>query len=234
MSMNRDRRNSYVSGVGDRRVHNDNHDAMRSTTTADAPPPPLQMLATPKRPSTWSSAERSVTRILMPDAPIGCPMATAPPNMFTLAGSSPRMRLLATDTTEKASLISKASTSAMVSPARSSATGIANAGDVVNLMGSCAASAYATMRALGDRPFACTSAPEVSTTAAAPSESVLELPAVTVPSRLKAGRAEVSRWASLKTSSSVSTVWSPLRPGMMTGATSPAKRPASVAASALA
>ena len=70
--------------------------------------------------------------------------------------------------------------------------------------------------------------------AAAPSLSGLELPAVTVPSFVKAGRsfASVSIEESRRGPSSASTTVSPLRPLTVTGTSSSAKRPASCAATA--
>ena len=55
--------------------------------------------------------------ILDPEEPNGCPKETAPPNTFTLAGSNFIVFIFANDTTEKASLISKKSTSEIESPA---------------------------------------------------------------------------------------------------------------------
>ena len=46
--------------------------------------PPLQMAATPTRPCLQRSTFSSVTISRVPLAPMGCPIATAPPNTFTL------------------------------------------------------------------------------------------------------------------------------------------------------
>lgn len=61
-------------------------ESTRSTTIAEAPPPPLQMAATPMRPRRCCSTLSSVTSSRVPEAPIGCPSATAPPKMLTLQG----------------------------------------------------------------------------------------------------------------------------------------------------
>lgn len=56
---------------------------MSSTTTADAPPPPLHTPATPKWPFFSFRTPSSVTRIRAPLQPRGCPRETAPPWAFT-------------------------------------------------------------------------------------------------------------------------------------------------------
>ena len=56
----------------------------RCNTMAEAPPPPLQMVATPDLPLRRSSTLRRRTMMAAPDAPIGCPSAVAPPCTFTL------------------------------------------------------------------------------------------------------------------------------------------------------
>ena len=45
----------------------------------------MHRLAIPRLPPVRSSAEINVARIRAPDAPIGCPMAVAPPWMFTFS-----------------------------------------------------------------------------------------------------------------------------------------------------
>src|SRR5690606_18786153 len=107
----------------------------RSNTRALAPPPPLHIPATPIRAFCCSSTESSVTTMRAPEAPSGWPSETAPPLTFTRSAERSSSLLLAMATTENASLISKKSTSSMVMPARSSARGIALAGDVVNHSG---------------------------------------------------------------------------------------------------
>lgn len=52
---------------------------------AEAPPPPLQMLAMPRVFFFSFSAYIRVLRILPPDDPIGCPIDTAPPLMLTIS-----------------------------------------------------------------------------------------------------------------------------------------------------
>lgn len=55
-------------------------------TMADAPPPPLQMLARPRLPSGRLCVMWAINR--EPDIPIGCPIDTAPPCILTLPGSN--------------------------------------------------------------------------------------------------------------------------------------------------
>src|SRR5438445_219652 len=63
-----------------------------------------------------------------PDAPIGCPSATAPPFTFTRSGSAPSIFVELSTTEEKASFSSMRSTSPIVLPAFSSARAPAFAG----------------------------------------------------------------------------------------------------------
>jgi len=46
-------------------------------------PPPTHRAATPFLPPVLSKACNNVTRILAPEAPMGCPNAIAPPFIFT-------------------------------------------------------------------------------------------------------------------------------------------------------
>lgn len=62
-------------------LHQDQH---VSITIADAPPPPLQMAATPNLADFASRTVISRTMIAAPEAPIGWPIATAPPCALTL------------------------------------------------------------------------------------------------------------------------------------------------------
>lgn len=140
--------------------------SMSWTTIAVAPPPPLQIAATPYSPGlrTYSS----VVKILDPDEPNACPRAIAPPLTLTLAGSRPRIcSLLAPSlalliifydipqkgtvpgltfsfallTAAKASLISHLAMSLTLNPACCSALGIANVGANGKSIGLVAASA---------------------------------------------------------------------------------------------
>src|ERR1700693_6176357 len=90
--------------------------AVRSTRTATASPPPMQRLAIPLFLFNAFRAYRRVTRIRAPLAPIGCPSATAPPRTLTRSGSSSSRRLTAMEEAEKASLISKRSISDIFNP----------------------------------------------------------------------------------------------------------------------
>ena len=118
--------------------------------------------------------------------------------------------MLASATTEKASLISQRATSSLLIPARCSACGTASDGAMGKSIGAHAASAVATTRASGASFRACTASPLASTSALAPSLIELAFAAVTVPSLSKAGRSvrTFSRFTR-RNSSSSSTVWSP-------------------------
>ena len=69
-----------------------------------------------------------VPTILPPDAPIGCPSATAPPFTFTISSSAPSNRAELSATYANASLISTRLTSSMLFPAFSKAIAAAFAG----------------------------------------------------------------------------------------------------------
>src|SRR5579875_2000704 len=60
-----------------------------STASAIALPPPRQSAAIPRRASRRSISYRRSTRMRVPEAPIGCPNATAPPFTLVLLGSRP-------------------------------------------------------------------------------------------------------------------------------------------------
>ncbi len=80
----------------------------------------------------------------------------------------------------------------MVQPALASALREAGIGPVPMMAGSTPAVAQEAMRAIGVRPRFAASAAVISTTAAAPSLMPDALPAVTVPSLLKAARSLAS------------------------------------------
>src|SRR5690606_13833005 len=90
--------------------------------------------------------------------------------------------------------------------------------------------AWATRRAIGVQPSSFAVDSRISTIAAAPSEIDDEVAAVTVPSLRKAGRSDgILAGSALKGDSSRSTVTSPLRPAIFTGAISHWKLPSSFA-----
>ena len=82
---------------------------MFSITIADAPPPPLHIIAAPLLRFLWFNACIKVTRILAPEHPKGWPNDTAPPFTLTISGFISRIFRFANATTEKASLISNKS-----------------------------------------------------------------------------------------------------------------------------
>jgi len=73
-----------------------------SNTIADAPPPPLQILAQPIVASFLFNTLYKFPMIRAPDIPIGCPRLTAPPNTLTLSLSRSSIIMFAKATTEKA------------------------------------------------------------------------------------------------------------------------------------
>ena len=113
---------------------------------------------------------------------------------------------------------------------------VAGIGPVPMIFGSTPALAYALMVAKIGNPKASAFSLLASITAAAPSLSDEALPAVTVPSFLKAGRIPPSFSAVMPArgpSSVAKMIGSPLRCGIETGVISSTKRPASMAANAL-
>ena len=84
-------------------------------------PPPMQSVARPFLASRRFISKSSVLRIRAPEAPIGWPMAMAPPLTFTIDGSQPMSLLTAQAWAAKASLASTRSRSETFQPAFSSA-----------------------------------------------------------------------------------------------------------------
>src|SRR3546814_931194 len=111
---------------------------------AVASPPPMQRLAIPRLPPVRSRAAMRVAMMRAPLAPIGWPMAVAPPWMLTLSCGMPRSFIANMVTQAKASLISNRSTSAIFQPVFSSRRSIAPMGAVVNWAGSRAWAVWAT------------------------------------------------------------------------------------------
>src|ERR1051326_4861786 len=207
----------------------------RSTHIAMPQPPPMQRVASPFLDLRFAISCSSVTSTRVPEAPIGCPMAIAPPLTLTLAGSQPRSLLTAQACAANASFASTRSRSSTFQPAFFSAAREAGIGPVPMMAGSTPACAQETIRASTLRPSLAAWLAFMSTTAAAPSLIPEAFPAVTVPSLSKAG-------LSLETASNVvpwrgdfsaSTTKSPLRVLMVTGTISSLKRPLFWAASAL-
>ncbi len=191
----------------------------------------MHRLAMPRVLPWRLSALSSVTMMRVPLAPIGWPSAVPPPLILIRSCGMPMSRIANMATQAKASLISHSSTSPASQPAFWSTFSIAPIGATVNLAGSCACAAMATIRAIGCWPFSLARLSRVSTTAAAPSEIELEVAAVIVPSLAKAGRSVgILSGRPLPGCSSCSTICSPLRVVTVTGTTSSAKAPDSIAA----
>ena len=177
----------------------------------------------------------SVTRMRQPDAPIGWPMAMAPPFTLTLLVSQPISLFTAQAWAAKASLISSRSRSCGFQPARSSALRDALTGPMPICAGSRPVVAKLAMRPSGVRPSAAALAALMTITAAAPSLMPEALPAVTPPALSKAGRSPASTSAlllRLRNSSAEKTIGSPFFCAMLTGTISSLNLPASCAAAA--
>ena len=99
--------------------------------TAAASPPPMQSVANPSFFFFCFMAEISVTNILAPEAPIGCPIDTAPPCTFTFSWGILCSRIAANVTFANASLTSNKSISLMESYDLSKTFEIAFPGAVV-------------------------------------------------------------------------------------------------------
>ena len=84
-------------------------------------PPPMHKVARPRLALRRFISNTKVFKILQPDAPIGCPIAIAPPLTLTMDGSQPISLFTAHACAAKASLASTKSKSFMVQPALSSA-----------------------------------------------------------------------------------------------------------------
>lgn len=76
---------------------------------ADAPPPPLHILASPYFALFYFKMCTRLRTILAPLIPIGCPKATAPPLTFIFSSPISSSFILARAVAENASLTSKKS-----------------------------------------------------------------------------------------------------------------------------
>ena len=140
----------------------------------------------------------------------------------------------ARDWVAKASFSSKAPTSASFTPLRARTFCVAGTGPMPMISGGTPAEAPSTIRARAVRPYSRMARSDATMMAEAPSFSVLELPAVTMPPDRTTGRSLASTSAVVPSRgpSSVSTTVSPLRPRTVTGTISSLKCPAAMAASA--
>ena len=111
----------------------------------------------------------------------------APPFTFSLSRSTPSARYDGITCAANASLISTRSMSPIVMPARAKARCDASTGPSPMISGDSAVTPVATMRASGISPSSAARASLMITTAAAPSLSGQQLPAVTRPSGRNTG-----------------------------------------------
>ena len=120
-------------------------------------------------------------------------MAIAPPRTLTFSGSSSgQPSRQASDCEANASFSSTTSTSPEPIPARASALFAASTGAIPKTSGSTPSTPRQTIRASGSRPSHSAAASSPISSAAAPSFSGEELPAVTVPSATNAGLSSAS------------------------------------------
>ena len=112
----------------ERRERDDEKRFQTSIRSASPCPPPEQIAASPSPPPERRSSWIIVVTIRPPEAPIGCPSATAPPLTLTISSSAPSIRVEFFATEENASLISTRDTSSIVLPAFASACSPARAG----------------------------------------------------------------------------------------------------------
>ena len=83
---------------------NDHYHCIFSIIIAVDPPPPLHIPTSPYFPPLIRITVNKLCTILAPLIPIGCPIATAPPNAFTFYFGSFSISIIARGTTENASL----------------------------------------------------------------------------------------------------------------------------------
>mmetsp|Transcript_17184 Transcript_17184/g.50772 ORF Transcript_17184/g.50772 Transcript_17184/m.50772 type:complete len:225 (+) Transcript_17184:104-778(+) len=158
-----------------------------SKTAASPMPVPMHMDTTPRPPPRRLSSWHSVAICRDPVQPSGCPRAMAPPFGFTLSIGMLSLSTQYVAWLANASLISKISTSSTERPAFSRAFGMATAGPMPMTAGGTPATAEDLRVASTGRPNRCAVDRFAISTAAAPSLTWDELPAVVVPPRLKAG-----------------------------------------------
>mmetsp|Transcript_42588 Transcript_42588/g.76544 ORF Transcript_42588/g.76544 Transcript_42588/m.76544 type:complete len:400 (-) Transcript_42588:462-1661(-) len=145
--------------------------ATRSTMVALAVPPLSHIVRSPYRPPLRSSSPIRFDINMAPVAPIGWPLAMAPPLTFTFERSPPVMaRAQAKGTDENASFTSMRSRSSIFKPAFANAWWVAGTGPSSINTGSMPARPKETTRALGLRPSFCRPRSLQTIIAAAPSQ----------------------------------------------------------------
>src|SRR6266852_2359709 len=132
-------------------------------------PPPMQSDARPKRPRRRPSSCSRVKQSRAPEAPTGCPRATALPLTFDFPLSNPSSRSTARYCAAKASFISTRSRSCIPRPARCSACREAGTGPIPMISGWTPATPHETIRPRGATPRARARLSVVTMTAGAPS-----------------------------------------------------------------
>mmetsp|Transcript_104298 Transcript_104298/g.319306 ORF Transcript_104298/g.319306 Transcript_104298/m.319306 type:complete len:222 (-) Transcript_104298:370-1035(-) len=142
----------------------------------------MHSVARPRRLPVRRISWRRSTAMRHPEAPIGWPMAIAPPLTLTLDVSHPRPWFTAKAWAAKASLASMRSKSWTVHCARSSAFLHAGMGPVPMTLGSTPALAKARIVARTSKPSSFALLADMSKQSAAPSLIPDALPAVTLPS----------------------------------------------------
>src|SRR5690349_14400208 len=183
------------------------------------------MVSRPTCLSSVSSTFSSVPMIRAPVIPKGWPRAIAPPWVLSLSSSIPHSAMIGITWAAKASFSSTRSTSEIDIPARSRTFLIAPIGATPISSGSLPWVAAVMIRARGVRPSSLALASLISSTAAAPSFSGQELPAVTPPPPKASGSsASFSRVEEARGPSSFDTTVPSAR---VTGTISRSKKPSS-------
>mmetsp|Transcript_39174 Transcript_39174/g.101311 ORF Transcript_39174/g.101311 Transcript_39174/m.101311 type:complete len:288 (+) Transcript_39174:65-928(+) len=144
-------------------------------------PPPMHNVARPRLARECCISWSRSTTIRQPDAPIGCPIAMAPPFTLTFAGSQPISLFTARACAAKASFASMMSRSLTVHPALSRHFFEAGMGPVPITFGSTPALAKEQILASGTSPRALAFASDMTRHSAAPSLMPEAFPAVTLP-----------------------------------------------------
>jgi hypothetical protein len=189
------------------------------------------MVSSPTVLSCQSSALSNVPVIRAPLIPNGCPTAIAPPMTLSFSSGIPRSRYDGMTCAANASLISTRSMSSIVIPARRSACRDASTGPSPMISGERAVTPVDTIRASGVIPSSAAFVEDITMTAAAPSLSGQQLPAVIRPSGRNTGlsAATPSSVTPLRGPSSADTT---VPVGVLTGVISRCQNPSAIAFSA--
>ena len=164
--------------------------------------------------------------IRAPVMPNGCPRAIAPPCVFIFSSGMSHSAMIGITWAANASLSSTTSTSLMVFPPRSSTFLIAPIGATPMYSGSLPCVAAMPIRARGFKPSSLARSSDITSTAAAPSLSGHEFPAVTPPPPSKASGSSES-FSRVELARGPSSFVTSVPSGSLTGTISRSKKPSS-------